>query len=95
MTHSTELTQPLTLFDHTVLQPGTVLVTKSAPPASWARFSAPVAVEPKQMVVNPAPVDDDLEELRADYTELSGDEPDKRWGAKRLRDELEALANGG
>jgi len=93
MTHSTELTQPITLFDHTVLQPGTVLVTKSAPPASWARFSAPVAIEQKQMVVNPAPVDDELEELRADYRELAEKEPDGRWKASKLRDELEALAN--
>lgn len=36
---------------------------------------------------------DDVADLRAAYTELTGDEPDKRWGEKRLRDEI-AKAQG-
>lgn len=89
MTHSAKLTQPLTLFDKTVLQPGTVLVTKGQPPASWARFSE--VEQEKTFVTNPD--EGDLDELRADYEELAGEEPDKRWGAKRLREELEKLAD--
>lgn len=33
-------------------------------------------------------VEDEIEELRARYTELKGEEPDGRWGVKRLQEEL-------
>jgi hypothetical protein len=81
------------MIDGRVLMPGTVLVTKSPPPASWKRFSEPD--EPKQFITNPAPGVDPLDELRADYETLTGTAPDKRWGEKRLRDELELLSSGG
>lgn len=35
----------------------------------------------------------DLEEMRADYLELTGQEADKRWGAATLRGKLEALVS--
>lgn len=88
--HHTKLTKLGPMIDGRVLMPGTVLVTKAPPPASWSRFSEPD--EPQVMVVNPAPASDPLDELRADYEALAGSAPDKRWGADRLRAELEALA---
>lgn len=90
--HHTKLTKLGPMIDGRVLMPGTVLVTKAPPPASWSRFSEPD--EPQVMIVNPAPsLDDDvLAEYRADYEALAGSAPDKRWGVERLRKELEALA---
>lgn len=36
----------------------------------------------------------DLEELREEYTDLTGEEPDLRWGKKRLESEIEQTLNG-
>lgn len=35
-----------------------------------------------------------LEELREEYTDLTGEEPDMRWGKKRLESEIEQAFNG-
>lgn len=35
-----------------------------------------------------------LEKLREEYTDLTGEEPDLRWGKKRLESEIEQAFNG-
>lgn len=98
MMHKTKITSPGPMIDGRTLMPGTVLVTKSEPPASWRRFSEPD--QTKQFVTNPAPQPDPvasgdsiIDELREDYETLTGNAPDKRWGERRLRDALEELAS--
>lgn len=39
----------------------------------------------------PAPKADERDELRAQYEQLTGEKPDGRWSAERLKDEI---ANG-
>lgn len=101
--YKTTLTQPGPMIDGRTLMPGTTLVTKAPPPSHWERFgdiqnAEQPATEPaKTFVVNPAPAEEtgpDIEEMRADYRELTGEEPDKRWGAKKLREKLEDLVDG-
>lgn len=38
--------------------------------------------------------DEDIDALRAQYTELTGEEPDKRWKEKRLQDEIDKALEG-
>lgn len=97
--HKTTLTKPGPMVDGRTLMPGTVLVTKTPPPASWKRFGDQGNEAPQHFVTNPAPQaekvssdDVKLNELRADYEELAGESPDKRWGEKRLTEELQRLA---
>ena len=63
-------------------------------PAHWLPHITVVADAEPEAVFVANPAEDDIEELRADYAELAGEEPDKRWSAKTLRDKLEAMANG-
>lgn len=54
----------------------------------------PVAAPAGPVVPRPAPPeddrDDDLDVLRAEYVAATGEEPDGRWGAARLRREIDA-----
>lgn len=72
---------------------GHVLDVKSMP-SGWASKVEVIAEAPAEpvAVVNVEP-EIDLEEMRADYLELTGQEADKRWGAATLRAKLEALVS--
>ena len=67
-------------------------------PAGWDKKVEVIAEAPAEpvAVVNVEPVvavEPDLDEMRADYLELTGQEADKRWGASTLRGKLEALVS--
>lgn len=63
-------------------------------PAGWDKKVEVIAEAPAEpvAVVNVDP-EIDLDEMRADYLELTGQEADKRWGAATLRAKLEALVS--
>lgn len=46
--------------------------------------------EPEAPETQPEPEADDLETLRAEYRDVAGEDPDGRWGEKRLREEIDA-----
>ena len=66
-------------------------------PAGWNKKVEVIAEAPTDAVAITAEpvgaVEPDLEEMRADYLELTGQEADKRWGASTLRGKLEALVS--
>ncbi len=57
--------------------------------AGWVRIPDPVQVNSALAAGEvETKTDDDLEVLRVEYRDRFGEDPDGRWGAQRLRDEL-------
>ncbi len=56
------------------------------------RRGAPIDHPPSD---EPRPASDDLEALRAEYADVVGSPPDRRWKSERIRKELAAVADDG
>ena len=57
-------------------------------PAGWASYVETVTGDPKPEAKAVTNDDDDIDALRAEYSDLTGNDGDKRWKADTLRDKI-------
>jgi len=78
-------------IDGRMIMPGSKLNLNSQPPSHWQRFGEVKNVmesKPAKELEVATPNNDELEELQALYKDQTGEEPDGRWGVKKLKSEL-------
>jgi len=81
-------------LDGKAIEPGTTMELEREPTNWRGRYRVVSSDEGKTLeVATPEPTEEpedehDIDELRAQYEEKFGEEPDGRWGEKRLLKEL-------